>query len=287
MNIKLKLFLYAILISASSLSFAVDTDGDTLPDDWEIENGRDPLVADYMVSAGGLHTCALDDNGVVCWGNDENGQTDVPDTLSNPTQVETGRYHTCALDDNGAVCWGYNGDGQMDVPDTLSNPTQVSAGIKHTCALDDNGVTCWGRNEAGETDVPDLLIDPDGDGYSNQGGADVFPLDAAEHLDTDSDGIGNNADTDDDNDGVSDTQESIDGTNPLVADTDGDGLTDGLETSNGTNPLVADTDGDGYSDLDEVNSNSDPLDANSIPLKGLPIWLLKAAKDKMEQDSTN
>ena len=44
MNIKLKLFLFSILISASSLSFAIDTDRDTLPDDWEIANGRDPLI---------------------------------------------------------------------------------------------------------------------------------------------------------------------------------------------------------------------------------------------------
>jgi len=50
MNIKLKLFLFSIFISFSSLSFAVDTDRDTLPDDWEIANGRDPLVADYIVS---------------------------------------------------------------------------------------------------------------------------------------------------------------------------------------------------------------------------------------------
>ena len=97
---------------------------------------------------------------------------------------------------------------------------------------------------------------------------------------------------DGDQDLVSDIQEAIDGTNPLVADTDGDGLTDGQEASNGTNPLLSDTDGDGYSDLDEVNSNSDPLDANSAPRKGLPIWLIKAAKDKvvpilMEQDATN
>ena len=92
---------------------------------------------------------------------------------------------------------------------------------------------------------------------------------------------------DGDQDLVSDTQEAIDGTNPLVADTDGDGLLDGLEASYGTNPLISDTDGDGYSDLDEVNSNSDPLAANSAPTKGLPIWLLKAAKDKMEQDATN
>jgi hypothetical protein len=92
---------------------------------------------------------------------------------------------------------------------------------------------------------------------------------------------------DGDQDLVSDIQEAIDGTNPLVADTDGDGLLDGVEASYGTNPLISDTDGDGYSDLDEVNSNTDPLDANSIPRKGLPIWLLKAVKDKMEQDATN
>ena len=34
--------------------------------------------------------------------------------------------------------------------------------------------------------------------------ADAFPLDPAETLDTDNDGIGNNADTDDDDDGVDD-----------------------------------------------------------------------------------
>ena len=105
--------------------------------------------------------------------------------------------------------------------------------------------------------------DDDNDGVTDEN--DLFPLDSTETIDSDSDGIGNNADTDD----------------------DGDGLLDEVEASYGTNPLLSDTDGDGYSDLDEVNSNSDPLDANSIPRKGLPIWLLKAAKDKMEQDTTN
>ena len=94
------------------------------------------------------------------------------------------------------------------------------------------------------------IFDCDGDGVSDT--EDAFPLDSTETTDTDSDGIGNNA-------------EAIDGTNPLVADTDGDG----------------------YSDLDERNLNTDPLDANSVPTRGLPIWLLKAAKDKMEQDTTN
>jgi len=44
---------------------------------------------------------------------------------------------------------------------------------------------------------------------------DAFPRDASEWLDSDSDGIGNNADFDDDNDGFTDEEELADGTNPL------------------------------------------------------------------------
>ena len=53
--------------------------------------------------------------------------------------------------------------------------------------------------------------------------ADAFPLDAAESVDTDSDGTGNNADNDDDGDGVEDSSDAF----PLDAaesvDTDDDG----------------------------------------------------------------
>ena len=45
--------------------------------------------------------------------------------------------------------------------------------------------------------------------------ADAFPLDPAEWTDTDADGIGNNADNDDDNDGTSDYNELVCGSDPL------------------------------------------------------------------------
>ena len=74
MKIIPKLFIYLSLVFVSGFSFAEDTDHDGLPDAWELANGRDPLIADYMVSAGEDHTCALDDTGVVCWGRNLEGQ---------------------------------------------------------------------------------------------------------------------------------------------------------------------------------------------------------------------
>jgi len=65
----------------------------------------------------------------------------------------------------------------------------------------------------GIIDVMDADID--GDGVLNIN--DAFPRNANESIDTDNDGIGNNADKDDDNDGYSDTIEISVGTNPLDA----------------------------------------------------------------------
>jgi uncharacterized repeat protein (TIGR02543 family) len=130
--------------------------------------------------------------------------------------------------------------------------------------------------------------DTDGDGLKDK--IDAFPLDPAETLDTDHDGIGDNFDTDDDGDGLSDVDEiatygtdpkraDSDGdglsdpdeiqvhlTNPNVADTDNDGLSDGEEfLTHHTNPKVADTDGDGFLDGYEVLTGKSPLDIAGHP----------------------
>ena len=63
-------------------------------------------------------------------------------------------------------------------------------------------------------------IDSDGDGVLDH--EDAFPLDPTESVDTDGDGVGNNADTDDDNDGVTDAMEISLGRDPLDAN-DGTG----------------------------------------------------------------
>jgi hypothetical protein len=82
--------------------------------------------------------------------------------------------------------------------------------------------------------------DIDGDGIENS--EDAFPANPNEWLYTDKDGIGNNADNDDDNDGMKDNDEIHYGFDPLdpndaTMDADGDGISNLKEIENGTNPL--------------------------------------------------
>ncbi|MFH1037934.1 MAG: DNRLRE domain-containing protein [PVC group bacterium] len=120
---------------------------------------------------------------------------------------------------------------------------------------------------------PDEWKDSDGDGigdnsdyrphdYDNDGSPDnedAFPRDPDEWKDTDKDGTGDNADLDDDNDGLSDSQEAQSGTDPKNPDPDKDGLTDGEEIyTYDTDPNKADTDGDGLDDGREVILGTDP-----------------------------
>ena len=79
----------------------------------------------------------------------------------------------------------------------------------------------------GIDDDEGLPGDRDGDGYGDL--LDAFPDDASEWVDTDSDSIGNNADTDDDSDGILDDDEvgANPQTNPLRPDSDNDGYCDG------------------------------------------------------------
>jgi hypothetical protein len=89
--------------------------------------------------------------------------------------------------------------------------------------------------------------DSDGDLVNNLD--DAFPLDDAENVDTDNDGIGNNADTDDDNDNLPDAYETANNFNPL----------DGSDAQQ-------DADDDGSSNIAEFEAGSDPNDPDSTPV---------------------
>jgi hypothetical protein len=70
------------------------------------------------------------------------------------------------------------------------------------------------HNKNGIPDHEELDFDGDGVDRAKSIPWDVFPFDPKEWQDTDGDGVGDNADTDDDNDGFSDREEAKRGTDP-------------------------------------------------------------------------
>jgi len=94
-----------------------------------------------MVAAGGLHNLALKADGqVVAWGNNENGQTNVPAGLSNVIAITAGDYHSLALKADGtAVAWGQYFTGNSfvpaEVPVGITNLVAIAAGSDHDLAI--------------------------------------------------------------------------------------------------------------------------------------------------------
>jgi alpha-tubulin suppressor-like RCC1 family protein/serine/threonine protein kinase len=127
------------------------------------------------VSAGGRHSCALENSGsAVCWGSNDQGQLGdgtledrtAPATVAGDlvfAQLSAGSSHTCGVTRDGdAYCWGSNERGQLGDATTLQRNTPVRvgaagpfktvrAGFAHSCALSRAGeISCWGSNAYGQ-----------------------------------------------------------------------------------------------------------------------------------------
>ncbi len=123
----------------------------------------------------------------------------------------------------------------------------------------------------GETAVTFSATDAAGNTGTSRATVSVY--DAV--LDSDADGQIDFFDTDDDNDGLPDEWERANSFNPLDStdaslDGDNDGVSNYEEYLAGTNPTRKDTDNDGASDGDERAEGTDPLDGNSIPSWMMP-----------------
>ncbi|MCD6442165.1 hypothetical protein J7L24_01320 [bacterium] len=98
-----------------------------------------------------------------------------------------------------------------------------------------------------------LQSDTDNDGVDDI--SDVFPLDPTEWSNNDGDNLGDNADPDDDNDGLTDEEEHLLGTDPFNHDTDRDGVKDSLDVFPLNPDEWADSDNDGIGDNSDLEDN--------------------------------
>ena len=113
--------------------------------------------------------------------------------------------------------------------------------------------------------------DPDDDNDGVNDDLDLWPFDSAESSDNDTDGIGDNADPDDDNDTMSDTFENQYGLNrfdPSDADQDldNDGFTNLEEFNNGTDPTASPASRDLITGTDGGGGGSIGLEAAGLLL---------------------
>lgn len=98
-----------------------------------------------QVAAGRAHNLALLENGTVrAWGDNNNGQANVPIGLVKVKQVAAGDVHSLALLEDGTlISWG-QGVAAI-VPPGIKNVKQIAAGVVHNVAVLENGtVRAWG-----------------------------------------------------------------------------------------------------------------------------------------------
>ena len=191
-----------------------------------------------------------------------------------------------SLDCNG-VCGGSSSLDACGVCDGDDSTCADCAGVPNGDAVIDACGVCT-------NDPSSCGIDSDGDGVDDDD--DAFPDDSTEWSDTDGDGVGDNADTDDDDDGWSDQDEVVCGSELLdsgsvPADSDADGECDALDPDDDDDGVVdsddafpsnptewadtdgdgignnadGDDDGDGWGDSTESDCGSDPMDGEVSP----------------------
>ncbi len=254
-----------------------DSDGDTIPDEYE-----DRVLSIDTDGDGTPDYLDLD--------SDDDG---IPDAIEGQRPFDEpfdsdadGTYDFRDLDSDG------NG-----VPDALEDGEDLDGDGRPSSGDDDDD----GDELADVLELDGILSPPrdlDADGLFDFQDPDTdgdWVSDREEAgADTDRDGTLDRVDLDSDDDGVPDVDEvgdrdlssrAVDTDLDGVADyrdpdSDADGISDRLETEHGTDRTSDDTDGDGASDLIEIGAGTDPLDSMDHPrARGDFVFVMPPERD--------
>lgn len=132
-----------------------------------------PLGDAVLVGAGDVHSCAVFDGELYCWGDNQNGSLGLGDFESRTTPVRVGTASDWSLVGSGdgsscgvragvVWCWGRGSSGQLGIGQFTSSaaPVMVSlpgtavfldVGHQHVCTILEGGALyCWGQNAEGQ-----------------------------------------------------------------------------------------------------------------------------------------
>jgi beta-glucanase (GH16 family) len=192
--------------------------------------------------------------------------------------VDGKEHYTYAPEDKNSSTWPYDAEQYLILnvamqDSTPSNFTQSAMEIDYIRVYAENSSSnaqpVWSDefNTIGEVDTDsdgiDDSVDPDDDNDTYMDSNDAFPLDSSEWLDTDGDGTGNNADSDDDNDNVNDSIDLF----PLIssewADADGDGTGDNADTDDDNDNFSDSIDAFPFNDSEWTDTDGDGTGNNA------------------------
>jgi len=255
-----------------------DDDGDSLTDETEALMGTDPLNSDSDDDGVFDNVDALPLDPTERFDTDKDSvgnNTDNCPLIANTFQVNSDNDafgDVCDTDDDN--------DGVLDSEDDFP----IDATKFNAVDADNDGWPTEQDSDDNNASIPsETFIDTDGDGLADSGGLtpdsdddndgvadidDTFSLDVNEWLDTDLDGIGNNADLDDDNDKYTDADEISVNSDPLdessvPADFDGDFIADISDDDIDNDGVLNANDAFDYDATETVDSDGDGVGDNA------------------------